>query len=133
MAGDGLVCGGDTIFGHNTVKVFRLNDGRIAGVAGGAFNAAPFINWLNDGGDKPDFGEDSFDALVLHPDGSVQNYDKQCRAIPEAVPTACGSGRDIAIGAMEAGATPEEAVDIASRRNAYTGGKITVLSIERGQ
>lgn len=38
-----------------------------------------------------------------------------------------GSGADLALGAMAAGATPEEAVRIASRYDRNTGGEITVL------
>jgi hypothetical protein len=39
------------------------------------------------------------------------------------------NGKSIAIGAMEADATPAEAVRIACKRHNGSGGKITVLSL----
>ena len=40
------------------------------------------------------------------------------------------TGRQIAIGAMEAGKSPLEAVQIAARRNTETGGTISTLFLE---
>ena len=51
------------------------------------------------GGDKPAL-DDAFEALVLLPSGIVLAYDHRCRAIEEELPTATGSGRELAIGAM---------------------------------
>lgn len=126
MAGDGLTVSNGTVFGWNAEKVQQLPDGRIVGVAGGATYVELFLEWLCDGGDIPDIGED-FEALVLHRDGSVLSYDHKCRSLKEELPTATGSGREIALGAMVVGASPEEAVKAAAERDTSTGGKITVL------
>lgn len=129
MAGDGLVTSGDAIFGYNLVKVRRAPDGRIAGASGTGYDADAFHAWLANGGDPPKLNE-HFEALVLYPDGTCRSYDSDCRSIPEELPSATGSGRLAAIGAMEFGAGPERAVEIACARDAMSGGKITVLHLE---
>lgn len=126
MAGDGLTVSNGTIFGRNAQKVHQLSDGRIVGIAGCANYVDPFLEWLSEGGDKPDIGDD-FEALVLNRDGTVVSYDHKCRPLAEELPTASGSGREIALGAMVVGASPEEAVKAACDRDTSTGGKITVL------
>lgn len=130
MAGDGLVTSGSTIFGSSMTKVHQLKDGRLVGISGCAYFATPFMDWLQDGGDVPEL-DDNFEALVLHPDGSCLSYDNKGRSLPEELPTATGSGREIALGAMAVGASPEEAVKVACDRDTQTGGKITVLTRPR--
>lgn len=128
IAADGLVTSNGTIFGTTFAKIAKLKDGRIAGSAGSAFDIEPFQAWLESGGDFPNV-EDNFDALVIYPDGSCRSFDGKGRSVPEQVPTACGSGRELAIGAMMAGASPKRAVKIASTRDCCTGGKITTLTV----
>lgn len=130
MAGDGLVTSGNVIFGSNIVKVFQLKDGRLAGICGSAYHAGPFCEWLNQGGEPPEL-DDNFEALVLMADGSCRSYDHKGRWIAEELPTACGTGREFALAAMDLGASPEEAVEAAAKRDTCTGGKITVLSRPR--
>lgn len=130
MAGDGLVTSGGTIFGRNAVKVHQLKDGRLVGISGCAHYIAPFVEWLSEGGDVPEM-DDQFEALVLLPNGECLSYDHKGRSLPEELPTATGSGREIALGALAVGATPEEAVQAACGRDTSTGGKITVVSRPR--
>ena len=127
MAADGLTTSGGTIFGYNATKIHKLKDGRLVGIAGRATYAMPFVAWLNDGGDVPEMDKD-FEALVLYPNGSCKSFDHKGRELDEELPTASGSGREIALGAMVVGATPEEAVKAACERDTNTGGKITVLT-----
>lgn len=42
-----------------------------------------------------------------------------------------GSGRDYALGAMDAGAAPRRAVEIAKRRDIYTGGRVQVIDLAK--
>jgi ATP-dependent protease HslVU (ClpYQ) peptidase subunit len=130
MAADGLVTCNGTIWAQGFEKVARLPDGRIAGASGSAYYIAPFLAWLKDGGDFPEMDAENFEGLVLSPDGSVRAYDHKGRSIPEEVPTASGSGKEIALGAMLAGATPAEAVNIAAERDCGTGGKIIAISLK---
>lgn len=124
MAGDGQVSSNSTICNTGLRKVHRLSDGRLVGVAGSAFHIAPFVDWLEAGGDCPELGE-NFDALVLELDGKCWAYNEKGLRIPEPAPTAVGSGRELAIGAMLAGVSAAEAVRLAATRDNCTGGTIT--------
>jgi ATP-dependent protease HslVU (ClpYQ) peptidase subunit len=128
MAGDGLSKDrGGLICNDKVQKVRRLKDRRIMGVAGNPFDIDALEEWLNNGGDFPTLQNDEeFDLLVLELDGRVFSYAKHGRRSEELVPIAIGSGTDLAVGAMEAGASPEEAVSIACRRHTECGGEITV-------
>lgn len=131
MAGDGQREACRTILSTEAVKVQRLEDGRIVGTCGDTALAAKLVDWLNGQGDKPEGkAEDDFAALVLRADGVIEYISGHC--IPTIVPppVAVGSGMDFAIGAMEAGKTPFDAVLIAARRDPGTGGKVTVLYLD---
>ena len=127
MAGDGLVTSGCAIFGTNCVKVRKLADGRIVGMAGSAYDFDPFCEWLENGGDHPGDMIDDFEALVLNSDGTCLSYNNKGRCIPEELPTATGSGRDFALAAMDLGFSPEEAVKLACKRDTNSGGTIVVI------
>jgi ATP-dependent protease HslVU (ClpYQ) peptidase subunit len=129
MAGDGMISCDGTVFDRNFVKVHRLRDGRIAGVCGSAYDIEPFCMWLEEGGDKPKLS-DGFEALVLDLQGGCRSYNSDCQSLREPTITASGGGKDFALAAMDAGASPERAVEIACDRALGTGGKITVLHIE---
>ncbi|MHC8386779.1 Ntn hydrolase family protein [Pseudomonas sp. MDT2-39-1] len=47
-------------------------------------------------------------------------------------PFAIGSGRDFALAAMDMGATAKEAVEMAAKRDIYTGGTIRTVIIDEG-
>jgi ATP-dependent protease HslVU (ClpYQ) peptidase subunit len=130
MAGDGLVsdhC--DTIVASDAQKVFRLKDGRVVGGAGNRADVTAWVDWLDAGkeGDCPISG-DRFSGLILNVDGSVLWVDHKGREQDTPTPCAVGTGQDYAYGAMEAGASALEAVEIACRRDLYSGGSITVFA-----
>jgi ATP-dependent protease HslVU (ClpYQ) peptidase subunit len=129
MAADGLVTSNGTAWAYNFEKIAKLPDGRIAGSVGSAYYIGPFVAWLENGGDFPETGDD-FEGLVLSPDGSVRSYDPKGRSIAEEVPTASGSGREIALGAMLAGASPAAAVGIAAKRDICTGGNVVEFALK---
>ncbi len=106
----------------------RLKDGRIVGFSGTASSARDYIAWL-EGGEKPD-KEDNFHLLVLNLDGTAAIIFDDRTSDPVDLPAVLGTGGDIALGAMMAGATPEEAVNLAILRDVYSGGKVTVESIK---
>lgn len=128
LAGDGRCTAGDLIHSETVKKVHRLNDGRIVGCCGSLYNIEAFVEWMNGGTDKPDLS-DNFEALVIGPDGCV-TYDEKLRTAFQSVPAATGSGAAVALGAMEAGAAPKRAVEIACKRDTGSGGEITVLHLE---
>lgn len=114
-------------------KIKRLADGRIVGMAGSAYDFEPFCAWLEAGGDPaavPKLYEKS-ETLVLHPNGEVWTYSDGGQPLKdELLPTAIGSGCELAIGAMEAGATPAEAVAISCKRHTGSAGPIDVIHLD---
>jgi ATP-dependent HslUV protease subunit HslV len=129
MAGDGLANAHGTIVDRSYVKVWRTPGGALIGCAGIRADALAFFAWKC-GGDRPKIKK-SFEALVLLPSGSLTYCcETDLDGCESEAPTAIGSGMDFAFGAMDAGASPERAVEIAGQRNPYTGGTITVLHLE---
>lgn len=124
VACDGLV------FALSFPKVRKLSDGRIFGLCGTAYDFEPFGEWLEKGGDCPKLSEE-FEGLVLSPDGTCRSYAPDGRSILEEIPTATGGGKQIALGAMHAGASAEEALRICCERSLGTGGTVTVLTRPR--
>lgn len=132
MAADTLINGSGVKHGHVT-KLYQAENGDIIGVAGSAFRILPFIEWYN-GDRKTPFEADpeNFEALVLTTHGTIHAFNHAGDYIIESGPNAAaGSGSAVALGALDAGASPQEAVEIACRRDLYTGGNITVLSPKR--
>jgi hypothetical protein len=67
---------------------------------------------------------------VLSPDGTLTTYDQYGREFHESPPYAMGSGRRFALAALDLGKSPREAVAYACTRDVFSGGEITVLTIE---
>lgn len=127
MAGDGLACVEDMATTFDRVKVERLPDGALLGCAGDSSEIRAFKKWLIEGGKHPRLRE--FCALLLREDGVLLYYGEREDPSAMGLPAAIGSGCAIAIGAMEAGASPEKAVHIAAKRDLGTGGTITTLTL----
>ena len=127
MAGDSLTTAGTHAVRH-APKVHRLKDGRIVGACGLTAECLKIVRWLDDGGDKPDISDET-EALVLGLDGTVCHIDHKFEMLEYDVPAGIGSGSDLAIGAILAGASPEAAVGIACVRDRHSGGDITVLHL----
>lgn len=130
MAGDGQREMSRTIVDSTAVKVRQLSDGRLYGSAGEAAFSAMVVEWL-EGGSKPDFKPEEFVALVLSPSGEVHHISEICHLIQIDSPAAIGSGIDFALGAMAAGASVQKAVEIACKYDPGSGGKITVLEVQK--
>lgn len=133
MAGDGLITGGALIIGTKGIKVRRLPDGTLVGLAGQWAGCELTFKWFEDG-EKPDHipdlprGKDddtALEALILRPDGRVQLMDDLFAPYQIDAPAAIGAGSEVALGLMLAGKTPVEAVSEVSARITTVGGKIT--------
>lgn len=132
IAADGRSCISDRVSGSHVSKLRRLKDGSILGLAGDLQDIDQVAAWLDSGeeGKKPKVGNYT-DALRLMPDGRLLHYSPALLATPVDVPFAIGSGADFAIGAMDAGMSALRAVEIASQRDPFTGGKITTMEARR--
>jgi ATP-dependent protease HslVU (ClpYQ) peptidase subunit len=130
MAGDGLITDDNVVCATDFPKVRRLSDGRIVGFCGNSFNYDAFADWLESGEGEPPAATDGFGCIVLATDGTVTSYDERGRTFRERGAWAIGSGCRFAIAAMDMGKSPAEAVAYAVTRDIFTGGEITVLTIE---
>ena len=129
IAGDGQREHRETILTSEASKVRPLKGGRFLGTAGDVAFGLAFEEWLNGDAEQPTPTNDGFSALVLNPDGVIHLYGPDGVAIEVPPPVAIGSGMDVAIGAMDAGADPVEAIIIASRRDPHTGGQVTSYAV----
>lgn len=130
IAADGRMCdGSDMIVCEDAVKVERLADGSIMGFSGPANGQSVFKDWIEANGQR-ELKLTDFSALVLRPDGQIRFYDSAANWIPCSAPQALGTGKKLAIGAMAAGKSPEDAVMLATRFDPFTGGTITVFHVE---
>lgn len=114
---------------HFTAKKIKRAKGVLIGTAGDHAQCVAFEAWYFAGGDgkKPIFDES--EALVLAPDG-VWFFDSLCSAHKiESGIYAIGSGADAARGALMAGATPRQAVQIACAIDSQSGPPITTLKL----
>jgi len=114
-----------------TTKKMWLDVGDFPCVAmcGNSADWAPALQWLRDGA-KPNEWGSCWDvaAWAVTKSGKVERY---VRGHPESVtsPDSDGSGAEIALGAMAAGATARQAMKIARGYDLYTGGKIRAYKI----
>lgn len=111
-------------------KLERLPDGSLLATKGCAGHGRALFEWLKSGreGDQPDGDGGGF---LVHADGTLEGFEgKQSEILSGADYHAFGSGQQIALGAMHAGATAEQAVAAAVAHDCFTGGEITVLRRE---
>lgn len=102
-------------------KIERIN-GKLVGCGGDVSEIEAFAEWLrNPSKERPKFDkDDNFGAITLDENG-VSVWDVKCYPQPLDAPYyAIGSGNEVAIGAMAAGKTAEEAVRIACDLDVYS-------------
>ena len=126
-------------------KIERLSDGRYFVGSGHLLTIGKARRWAEAGfaeDKRPDFSElfgesasgYGFSCAVIGPDMRATLIDDEMEPQPiRDAYFALGSGGCYAIGAMDAGATPEEAVAVACKRDLYTSLPIDVehMSFER--
>ena len=96
-------------------KVYEVN-GDFIGMAGNLSDQEPFIDWYRHKGEKP-LLDDSFIALVLTSKRKLIEYESSLVPLPVVEKYhAVGGGAHFALGAMSAGADPEQAVRLTCKR-----------------
>lgn len=115
-------------------KIFRHND-ELIGLSGSVQESLLFLEWYRNGGvsagDKPKLSDD-FSALVIT-DGKIMRYEALLMPWQIDLPFwAAGSGADYALGAMAAGKSAVEAVEIAIRFDTSSGMGIDYVDLEGG-
>lgn len=126
LAADGRVTdGGHLILTDECKKIRRLSDGSLFALAGDVTHEERIVEILEDMDSPLPQGKD-FTAILVDPDGNLSTYEGAGdRFLPwyEGF-AAFGSGAEVAYGAMQMGATAEQAVVAACHRNTTTGGAI---------
>ena len=124
----GDLVSGSVVKGVKTAKY-------LAAAAGDPEDIRAYLDWVKDGAlksHKAKFGLNrkvNIEGICVSKDGTVTHYDG--RLYPYKVRAdfhAVGSGKDIAVGAMAAGASAYDAVKIAAKYDKNTGGRIRKLS-----
>lgn len=145
---DGKVTVGSRVDQYNFKKVRKIGDYLVGG-AGRLSSILTFFSWFEQNlqcqaaqeaipglmiQSDPDKEDEEFVALVVHPDGKIFIHEgnNPARAMPiEAEYYAVGSGADYALAALDSGATPEVAMDVAKLRDAFSGGETFVEEQEQ--
>lgn len=141
IAWDGTTLAADkrAVYGAGTytiTKVFRVDEDRLAGVAGCMARAVLIVDWLRRNGPPEEYPKQEDEAdwvscMVIHRDGRIHRY--ETRGVPMLVENtrhATGSGRDFATAAMHCGCSAAEAVAVACAYSADCGDGIDTLTFE---
>lgn len=132
---DGQICG-DGLAWENDVtcgvmqKVGPFADGSLWGFAGRIHylnRIKEWVAWPLWVGDPPDLIDSTF--VVVLPNGRVRQWEANGWCDVDAPFHAWGTGRQLALGAMAAGASAVQAVEIAADMDAYTGGPILAFTL----
>ncbi len=114
-------------------KIFRIGPCLVAG-AGSAAKILKFVDWVKNGLDPetlPFTHEDDANGMLVTPAGKIIMWSEQGPWPVESPFYALGSGYQIAMGAMEMGATAAEAVEAAIKWDTGSGGPVRTLAITR--
>lgn len=134
LAADSRAYGGHGQFSPGSkAKIHDLGAGRRVGVVSAKLGEPErFVAWLKGGGDPATWTGDKPDlrAILVEADGSVFLFEDSPWASAPMTPNAyvaIGSGSDVALGAMFAGATAERAVEAAIHFDRNSGGPVRIL------
>ena len=133
LAADGRTTTGPELI-HNTTNKLVLRPGLILAFTGYAAGLRPLTAWVEAGADPAQYPPGLSDGCV------VWMFSRKFKTpmiqhgnVPYFVPTpwrhAIGSGREYAMGAMDMGASAQDAIKVASRHDLSTGGKITMINV----
>lgn len=128
MAAD-RACNGNGYLHGEVCKLRRAKDGSIIGLTGTPYAFDAFAEWFDSDRSEPfDGKDDELDILVLCPDGRVLAFNHTGRCYEAGTPACAGSGSQFAYGAMDAGADPRRAVEIATIRDHGSGCGVDVMA-----
>lgn len=130
LAVDSQTSHGDRLSHKNRQKLFlNVGDYAAVAVAGNTCDWPPIINWIQ-GHCSPTDWQSSWDAVAwcVREDGTCERF---VSGYPETIdgPDSDGTGAEFALGAMEMGATAEQALRIAMKWCLYTGGDVQAYTV----
>ena len=130
LAADSREALSDGFFHDKCNKIFKIGSSYIA-TAGDSSDGLLFVQWCKDRTKpKPTIGK-HFEAVEIMRDGAIYLYDKNCIGIKwTGKHFALGSGGNFALGAVLAGVSAKEAVEIAKKLDINSGGKVKAVKIK---
>jgi ATP-dependent protease HslVU (ClpYQ) peptidase subunit len=132
LATDSRITAGDMIVSDVRRKVHRLRDGSVVAWAGSVQDAELLLQAMRKTAPRaakhPKLEDIS--ALHLRTDGSLWEYEGEAWVKQDPGYYATGSGSPYAFAAMDAGATAKDAVRIAIKRDANSGGRVQSLRLK---
>ena len=133
LASDGLISNAQGIVSG---KMCKVAEGRtiIGGAAGTLGDVVAFLEWVkkHDGSlqKRPKF-EGNLNGFIIHRDGTLFFIDDNFTAAPAGVKiSALGTGIELALGAMAAGASAEQAVAIACELDTNSAQPVSFVSLK---
>ncbi len=116
-------------------KKILVYENHIIGCCHEIQQAELFNKWLkNQDGDKPSPSDmEGFTAIFIEENGKCFKYQSLLVPFEVRVPQAIGSGCEFAMGAMIAGKTAKEAVEIAIELDPYSGGDVQVVILHEAE
>jgi 20S proteasome alpha/beta subunit len=128
LATDSRITIDNMIVSDRRKKVHRLKDGSIVAWAGNVQDGERLMKALRSkNAEMPELGEIS--ALHLRADGTLWLYEGSVWAKQDPGYYATGSGSAYAFAAMDAGASAKDAIRIAIKRDASSGGRVQSLKL----
>jgi len=110
------------------VKIARIGKSLFAG-AGDLDDLYKFFEWRRGNGDAPCF-DDGVDIVEVCADG-IFLWGKKLVRLPMTEDVyAVGSGSTYAMGAMEMGATPQQAIEVAAKYDPQTSSPVNVVKLK---
>lgn len=130
LAADTLITANGMICGY-AKKIWRAGRLLIGGAGSDAVTNT-FRDWVKDGmsGDHP-LKKDIGNLFIVKPDGLTVMWCDDGPFLMKETFWALGSGEEVAMGAMAAGASARKAVQLACARDTRSGGDVTVLKLAR--
>lgn len=114
----------------NCKKVFKLADGRLFGASKGSEDIERLYRALQNGDELFPVLAD-VNGLLIDTDGKMWLYEGTIwQPLEDVEYYAIGSGSIYAFAAMDMGASAEEAVLVGTKRDPYSGGKISSVKLK---
>lgn len=134
LAVDSLGVMNDIIVDQKTRKLFlNIGDYKAVAICGHYDEMLSFVYWLKELNSK-EAPKAEGTAVCIDQENNCYVYhcQKVARRIPATAPYANGSGFELALGAMDAGVSARNAVEIACKRDIFSGGEINFYSTVSG-
>ena len=132
MAADTMCVWDDVVKSSGQIKVYTVR-GHLLGVSGEDVTAEEqFRSWFRSGCPERRPIPGSLDVMVVGPSGAISVWDQRLIQTKIAHPFfAIGSGREVALGALEVGASARQAVASAIKWSPQCGGSIMVKRLRK--